>query len=249
MATLTIDVLQRTTAEVERRTPAHRSTLGPIPSVDVLVCGSIDRGDDGAPSAASELLESDRPANAQIRRIGRVDVDNLLSIPRGAGVVIVDAATGVDPGTILELPLRGLLVDASVQPRSSHSLAMPEVIGLADMLRGRPLVGRIVVIGARRFTLGRPLTRRVSAALPSLSRAVRVAIGHVTETLLAQDDEAGLRGQLRSAADSLVGSSMSTRRAHRCDPLVLGLRSADTLRSERLGSVSSDGSAPLIGEI
>jgi hydrogenase maturation protease len=157
--------------------------------VDVLVCGSIDRGDDGAPSAASELLASDRPANARIRRIGHVDVDDLLSIPRGGGVVIVDTATGVDPGTILELPLRGLLGDPSVQTRSSNSLAMPEVIGLADMLRGRPLVGTIVVIGARRFNLGRPLTRRVSAALPSLSRAIRVAIAHVTEALLEQDDE------------------------------------------------------------
>jgi hydrogenase maturation protease len=184
-----------TTAELERQCVANRTTHGPIPSVDVLVCGSIDRGDDGAPFAASELLESDRPANARIRRIGQVEVDDLLSIPRSAGVVIVDAATGIDPGTILELPLRGLLGNESVQPRSSHSLAMPEVIGLADMLRGRPLVGRIVVIGARRFTLGRPLTRRVSAALPSLSRAIRVAIAQVTETLLEQGDDAPPRSR------------------------------------------------------
>jgi hypothetical protein len=88
-----------------------------------------------------------------------------LSLRQGGGVVIVDAATGIDPATVLELPLRGFLgADAAVQGRSSHALAMPEVIGLAEMIRGRPLPGRIVVIGARRFTLGRPLTRRVSAA-------------------------------------------------------------------------------------
>jgi hydrogenase maturation protease len=175
--------------EIARAAPAHRSIPGALPSIDVLVCGSIDRGDEGAPSAASELLESDRPANARIRRIRKVDVDDLLSIPHGGGVVIVDTASGVDPGTIIELPLRGLLGDASVRPRSSNSLAIPEVIGLADMLRGRPLVGRIVVIGARRFKLGRPLTRRVSAALPSLSHAIRVAVAHATEALLEQDDE------------------------------------------------------------
>jgi hydrogenase maturation protease len=178
--------------ETDRPIRAHRPTHEPTPSVDVLVCGSIDRGDDGAPLAASELLEAEGPANARIRRVGHVDVDDLLSIAPGAGVVIVDAATGVDPGTVMELPLRGLLGDGSVRARSSHALAMPEVIGLADMLRGRPLVGRIVVIGARRFSLGRPLTRRVSAALPTLVHAIHIAIGHVSDALLEQCDDAPL---------------------------------------------------------
>ncbi len=178
------------TAQIERGTTAFPSTSGPVPTVDIFVCGSIDRGDDGAPLAASELLRSDRPANARIRRIGRVDVDHLLSIPRGAGVVVVDAATGVDPGTIVELPLRGLVGDLSIEPRSSNSLAIPEVIALADMLRGRPLVGSIVVIGARRFGPGRPITRRLSAALPSLAGAIRDAVAHVTEAMLEQADDA-----------------------------------------------------------
>jgi hypothetical protein len=65
---------------------------------------------------------------------------------------------------------------------------MPEVIGLADMLRGRPLTGLIVVIGARRFTLGRPLTRRVAAAVPELSRAIRIAVERITETLRESPD-------------------------------------------------------------
>jgi hypothetical protein len=76
-----------------------------------------------------------------------------------------------------------LMGDATTQPRSSHALAMPEVIGLADMLRGRPLVGLIVVIGTRRFALGRPLARRVATAVPALSRAIRVGIERVTEAL------------------------------------------------------------------
>ena len=157
---------------------------GATPIVDILVCGSIDRGDDGAPLAASLVLEADRPPNARIRRIGQLDVDDLLSIAADGGVVIVDAATGLEPGTVLELPLRGLLgAEAAVQPRSSHALAIPEVIGLADMIRGRPLPGRIVVIGARRFTLGRPLTRKVAKAVPSLAQAVRVAVERVRDAI------------------------------------------------------------------
>lgn len=149
----------------------------PTPTIDVLVCGSTDRGDDGAPLVACQLLEADRPPNARIRRVGQLDVDDLLSIAPGGGAVIVDSATGIDPGVILELPLRALLdTEASVQPRSSHALAIPEVIGLADMIRGRPLAGRIVVIGARRFALGRPLTRRVAKAVPMLAQTIRLAV-------------------------------------------------------------------------
>jgi hydrogenase maturation protease len=176
------------TAEIELRPVRGVAEPRAAPTIDVLVCGSIDRGDDGAPFAACDLLEADRPTNARIRRVGQLDVDDLLSIPPGAGVVIVDAATGIDPGVVLELPLRGFLGEVSIKPRSSHALAMPEVIGLADMLRGRPLTGLIVVIGARRFTLGRPLTRRVAAAVPELSRAIRIAVERITETLRESPD-------------------------------------------------------------
>jgi hydrogenase maturation protease len=175
-----------TTQNLTRATEREARASAP-PMVDVLVCGSIDRGDDGAPSAAMQLLEASPSDNVRIIRVGQVDVDDLLGVPAGSGVVIVDAATGIDPGVILELPLRALVgMEEAIRPRSSHALAMPEVIGLADMLRGRPLIGRVVVIGARRFTIGRPLTRRVAAALPALSRAVRHAIDQVTETILQE---------------------------------------------------------------
>jgi hydrogenase maturation protease len=142
------------------------------------------------------LLEPSPDAKVRITQIGQLDVDDLLGVPQGSGVVIVDAATGIDPGAILELPLRALVgMEDTVQPRSTHALAMPEVIGLADMLRGRPLIGRIVVIGARRFTLGRPLTRRVAAALPALARAVGTAVEQVTEALRRERDARGAEGR------------------------------------------------------
>ena len=173
-----------TSIATNRSQGSPRGRTGAAPTVDILVCGSIDRGDDGAPLAASLLLQADRPPNSRIRRIGQLDVDHLVSIAADGGVVIVDAATGIDPGTVLELPLRGLLgADAAVQARSSHALAIPEVIGLADMIRGRPLAGRIVVIGARRFTLGRPLSRKVAMAVPSLAQAVRVAVERVLDAI------------------------------------------------------------------
>lgn len=149
-------------------------------AVEVLVCGSPDRGDDGAPIAVAQLLRRGLPLDVMLRVVGMLDVDDLLSIPRGAGVVIVDAATGIEPGTVVELVLNGLIGQhGGVHPRSSHALALPEVVGLAEMMRGRPLRGRIVAIGGSQFGLGEPFSPPVSAALGRLAEAIGEAIEHV----------------------------------------------------------------------
>ena len=158
------------------------------PSVEVLLCGSTDRGDDGAALATADYLRRTLPSDVQVRAVGQVDVDDLLAIGPGAGVVIVDAATGIEPGAVLELPIRGLVGQQDVlRPRSSHALTLPEVIGVAEMIRGRPLVGRIVVIGARSFRLGHPLTTTVAQAIPALARAVESAVAAVRSALTGTD--------------------------------------------------------------
>jgi hypothetical protein len=165
---------------------APRESIASTPAsfVDVLVCGAIDRGDEAAPQLACDLLEHDAEANIRVHRVRRLAVDDLIGIAVGSGVVVVDSATGIDPGVIVELPLDGLFADdTALRPRSSHVLQMPEVIGLAAMIRGRPLPGRIVMIGARRFAPGGAVTRRVAAAVPSLSRAIAVAARSVMEGL------------------------------------------------------------------
>jgi hydrogenase maturation protease len=154
--------------------------LGSTVGVEVLVCGSPDRGDDGAPIAASRLLRDNLPADVAMRVVGMLDVDDLLSIPLGAGVVIVDAATGIDPGHVVDLGLTGLIGQhGGVHPRSSHALALPEVVGLAEMMRGRPLRGRIVVIGGTQFGLGEPFSYPVVSSVRRLSEAILEAVGQV----------------------------------------------------------------------
>jgi len=160
-------------------------------AVDVLVCGSPDRGDDGAAIAAARLLRG-LPAGARVRIVGQLDIDDLLAVPPGGAVVIVDAATGVAPGRIVELPLRGFLgAGSETVPRSSHALAMPEVIGVADMVRGHPLAGRIVVVGGRQYGLGRPMSRRVAASIPALAEAVRRAVVALSGREATRDTAAG----------------------------------------------------------
>lgn len=151
--------------------------------VEVLVCGSQDRGDDGAPMIAAARLGADLPPDVRVRVVGQLDIDDLLAVPPGAGVVIVDAATGIRPGQIVHLPLAGLIGQVGgPRPRSSHALAFPEVIGLAELMRGRPVRGRIVAIGGVQFGLGRALSRPVTAAMPALIAATLEAIESVSRS-------------------------------------------------------------------
>ena len=154
--------------------PARRSA-GPV-EVEILVCGSSDRGDDGAPIVAIGLL-GHLPDGVRARSVGQLDIDDLLAVPADARVVIVDAAVGIPAGSVVELPLTGFIARADqLRPRSSHSLAFPEVIGLAELMRGHPLRGEIVAIGGAQFGLGAPLSRPVADALPRLVDTIREAM-------------------------------------------------------------------------
>lgn len=168
---------RRRVADEERGTLRTAAAVG---SADVLVCGSIDRGDDGAPILAGRLLRDRLDPAVRIRIVGQLDIDHLLAVPAGAGVVIADAATGLRRGQIVELPLGGLIArDDDLRPRSSHALEFREVIGLADMIRGHPLNGRIVAIGGGRFALGAELSPRVARALPAFVDAIVAAVRQV----------------------------------------------------------------------
>ncbi len=146
------------------------------PRVDVLVCGAADRGDDGAPLRAACDLERRLPEGVRLRLVGRLDVDDLLDLPVETGVVIVDAATGIPPGSVVDLPIEALPRVRGCRPRSSHALGAPEVVGLAALLRGGPLRGRIVAVGGEEFGLGMALSPRVAEVIPDLVAAVLEAV-------------------------------------------------------------------------
>src|SRR5688572_33123022 len=86
--------------------PALEAAVGPA-LVEVLACGDPNRGDDGASVAALADLAPDLPDDVTVRLVGQLDIDDLLAIPAGAGAVVVDTATGIDPGWVVEIPLVG----------------------------------------------------------------------------------------------------------------------------------------------
>lgn len=171
------------------REPGSQDALEvqPVPAthVEVLACGGPDRGDDGAAVIAVGRLADALPDDVRMRIVGQLDIDDLLSIPPGAGVVVVDTAVGVDPGWIVEIPFSGLVGrEAGIRPRSSHALSIPETVAVASIIRGRPLQGMVVAIGGIDFGLGEALSWPVAAAMDAFVLAIADAVRRVRELVI-----------------------------------------------------------------
>ena len=165
--------------------PARKRTLRPT-LVEVLACGDPGRGDDGASLAAlAELadrssIRRDHPARrrSRHRRPSRS--------PTRRGAVVVDTATGIDPGWVVEIPFIGFAGRSSgIRARSSDVLSRPETVGVASMIRGRPLVGVLVAIGGASFGPGDALSWPVAAGLCSFRVAIIDAIERVRAQVIA----------------------------------------------------------------
>lgn len=154
--------------------------------VEVLACGAPDRGDDGAAVIAVGRLADALPPDVRTRIVGQLDIDDLLAVPKGAGVVVADTALGVDPGWIVEIPFSGLAGrEAGIRPRSSHALSIPETIAVASIIRGHPLPGIVVAIGGVDFGLGEALSWPVASAMDAFVLAIADAVGRVRALVLA----------------------------------------------------------------
>jgi hydrogenase maturation protease len=165
--------------------PASEATdVGAL--VEVLACGNPDRGDDGASLAALAELAPNLPADVTVRLVGQLDIDDLLAVPSGAGAVVVDTVTGVDPGWVVEIPFVGFAGrESGIRARSSDALSRPETVGVASMIRGRPLVGVLVAIGGSSFGPGDALSWPVATGLCSFRVAIADAIERVRVQVIA----------------------------------------------------------------
>jgi Ni,Fe-hydrogenase maturation factor len=169
----------------------------------VLACGDELRGDDGVALAVVGALPPAVLARAEVRIVRAVEVEDLVALPVGSRVVIIDAVAGPTPGQLVEIELAALhgrapdratpdagassAPDAAVKhprtpgapdvsPTSSHQLPFPEVVALAGLLRNAPLEGRFVGVGIESVAFGSGLSRPVAAAVPALAEAVARAV-------------------------------------------------------------------------
>ena len=158
----------------------------PAPDLRILVCGTADRGDDGAALAAishvlPELPEALR-GRIEIRRCPQLDVTDLLDIGVGESAVVVDTVVGIEPGTVITMSLDDLARrPAGIAPRSSHALSVDDALLIAEVVRGTLPAGTFVGIGGRWFGYGERFSRSVKGSLPAFADAIRRSI----EELLA----------------------------------------------------------------
>lgn len=156
------------------------------PAVRLLVCGAADRGDDGVALAAAATLlptlDGRQRAVLEVRRCGQLQPDDLLSLPDDTAALIVDAAHGVTPGSVVVVPLADLVAANDLpSPRSSRGRSIAQLLLAAAARRDAPLRGTFIGIGGRRFGFGQPLSRCVRAALPELRRAIAEEIDRLAE--------------------------------------------------------------------
>ncbi len=100
----------------------------------VLACGDELRGDDGVALAAVGALPPEVLARAEVRMVGAVAVEDLVALPAGSRVVIVDAVAGPVPGQLVEFELAALpgrapdpvAPDAGASATRAPDLATPD---------------------------------------------------------------------------------------------------------------------------
>lgn len=179
------------------------------PCVRIVVCGNADRGDDGAALAAVATLLPTLPreilSKLEVRRCQELRVEDLLDLPKGSACLILDAVAGAEAGSVVRMPLSELTEAAGFTPRSSHQLPLMLVIGLAGVMRQRPIEGLFLGIGGRAFGYGTPLSRAVRAGMPAFRAAVSAALSEMTSEPTGRPARPR-RGAAAAAADTAVAA-------------------------------------------
>jgi hydrogenase maturation protease len=143
----------------------------------ILACGDELRGDDGLAAAAVRGLPAATLARADVRVVRGLAIEDLVALPAGCRLVIVDAVAGPPAGELVELDLAALSEHAAtVVSTSTHQLPLHDVVALAGLLREDPLGGCFVGLGVGSVTFGTELSEPVAAALPALREAIARAV-------------------------------------------------------------------------
>jgi hydrogenase maturation protease len=141
-----------------------------------VVCGNADRGDDGVALAAAATLlpaiHAELAPKLEIRRCPDLRTEDLIDLPEGVQALIIDAVVGLAPGEIVRMPLGDLAARPAFTPRSSHQLPIDLVVGLAGVIRERPVPGVFIGLSGHRFGYGTPLSKAARAALPAFRAAI-----------------------------------------------------------------------------
>lgn len=159
------------------------------PTIRVLVCGSADRGDDGAAlCAVAHVLPRLDPAlrqRVEVRRCEQLDAADLIDVADGEACLVLDTVVGVEAGTVVRIPLDELTRLEDAAPRSSHALPISQVLGIAEAIRGELPRGLLVGIGGKWFGFGETRSRALRDGMTAFETAVEQAIQELSQPITA----------------------------------------------------------------
>lgn len=160
------------------------------PTIRVLVCGSADRGDDGAALCAVAhvlpRLETVLRQRVEVRRCPQLDAADLIDVADNEACLILDTVVGVEPGSVARIPLDELTRMEDVAPRSSHALPISQVLGITEAIRGQLPRGLLVGIGGKWFGFGETRSRALRDGMQAFELAVEQAIQELSQPIAAE---------------------------------------------------------------
>jgi len=148
------------------------------PSVRVLACGAIDRGDDGAALRAVRALSRVARREVTIEEVGYLSPELLIGDPPTTRRLVLDCVAGLPGGEIIDLPLDDLpALEARMGTTSSHALAPGAAVALAALLGAVHPADRFLGIGGESFAIGDDLSPAVVARFSALVERLNERIG------------------------------------------------------------------------
>jgi hydrogenase maturation protease len=148
------------------------------PSVRVLACGAIDRGDDGTALRAVRALSPVVRREASIEEVGYLSPELLIGDPPTTRRLVLDCVAGLPCGEIIDLPLADLpALEERMGTTSSHALAPGAAVALAALLGAVRPADRFLGIGGASFAIGDDLSPAVLARFGALVERLNERIG------------------------------------------------------------------------
>lgn len=142
----------------------------------VIGVGNPDRGDDAAGLVVVRRLSSDPAVFADIVETSGEPAALIASLDAAAWAILVDAASGIAPGTVERFDVTATALPNEAFVCSTHAMGVAQALELARALGRLPPKCIVYGIGGESFETGAALTDRVAGAVDAAESSVREEI-------------------------------------------------------------------------
>jgi hydrogenase maturation protease len=146
----------------------------------VIGVGNPERGDDGAGREVARRLRGRLPAGTELVECDGSATRLLAAWEGRSRVIVVDAASGSQPGSLRRFDAARAPLPAGMLHTSTHSWGVHEAIELARRLRRLPAELVVFAIGGVAFAPGRGLSQAARRAVAEAERRVLGELAEVT---------------------------------------------------------------------